>query len=180
MTDKITQLEKWYDAAKVAFKMGTQNPDGDAALLLAIHKRLVKAAEESGDEDAVTAARLNLAEFLEDLRKELRMYDLICRRFNTELYPNIKIGEDVKIYIALMANTPGSAVMAMTYLYLARCYTLQDMILNFLPSGYPAPDALGLTWSIQKGNSDAFTGNLVDDIETVNSLYNKMYSSGDK
>ena len=41
MTEKITQLEKWFDAAKVAFKMGTVNPDGDAALLLAIHKRLV-------------------------------------------------------------------------------------------------------------------------------------------
>lgn len=180
MTEKITQLEKWYDAAKVAFKMGTVNPDGDAALLLAIHKRLVKEAEDSDDEDTVTAARVNLEEFLADLRKELRMYDLICRRFNTDLYPNIKIGDDVKIYIAIMAQTPGSAVMAMTYLYLARCYTLQDMILNFLPNGFPAHDALGLTWSIQKGNSDAFTGNLVDDIETVNSLYNKMYSSGDK
>ncbi|AXG67056.1 hypothetical protein HOU09_gp012 [Dickeya phage vB_DsoM_AD1] len=180
MTDKITQLEKWYEAAKVAFKMGTVNPDGDAALLLAIYKRLAKAAEDSGDKDTVTADRLNLQEFLEDLRKELRMYDLICRRFNTDLYPHIKVSEDVKIYIALMATTPGSAVMAMTYLYLARCYTLQDMVLNFLPSGYPGEDALGLTWSIQKGNSDAFTGNLVDDIETVNSLYNKMYNSGDK
>lgn len=180
MTDKITQLEKWYDAAKVAFKMGTHSPDNDAAMLLAIHKRLVKAVNDASDDTARTEAEKNLAEFLEDLRKELRMYDLICRRFNTELYPNIKIGEDVKIYIALIANTPGSAVMAMTYLYLARCYTLQDMVLNFLPSGYPADDALGLTWSIQKGNSEAFTGNLVDDIETVNSLYNKMYGSGDK
>lgn len=180
MTEKITQLAKWYDAAKVAFKMGQMNPDGDTALLLAIHKRLVKEAEDAGDEDTVTAARLNLTEFLADLRKELRMYDLICRRFTTELYPQIKVGDDVKIYIALMANTPGSAVMAMTYLFLARCYTLQDMITNFLPNGYPADDALGLTWSIQKGNSDAFTGNLVDDIETVNSLYNKMYNVGDK
>ncbi|QZE56209.1 hypothetical protein MPK67_gp012 [Erwinia phage pEa_SNUABM_32] len=180
MTEKITQLAKWFDAAKVAFKMGTVNPDGDAALLLAIHKRLIKEVEDAGDAETKAFAQTNLSEFISDLRIELRMFDLICRRFNTDLYPQIKIGDDVKIYIALMAQTPGSAVMAMTYLYLARCYTLQDMILNFLPNGFPASDALGLTWSIQKGNSDAFTGNLVDDIETVNSLYNKMYSSGEK
>lgn len=180
MTEKITQLAKWYDAAKVAFKMGQMNPDGDAALLLAIHKRLVKAVDDASDHTARITAKENLTEFLTDLRKELRMYDLICRRFTAELYPQIKVGEDVKIYVALMANTPGSAVMAMTYLFLARCFTLQDMITNFLPNGYPADDALGLTWSIQKGNSDASTGNLVDDIETVNSLYNKMYNVGDK
>lgn len=180
MTDKITQLEKWYEAAQVAFKMGSVKPDNDAAMLLAIYKRLAMTIPNAPEGSEREHAKQQMSEFLSDLRKELRMYDLICRRFNTDLYPHIKVSEDVKIYIALMATTPGSAVMAMTYLYLARCYTLQDMVLNFLPSGYPGSDALGLTWSIQKGNSDAFTGNLVDDIETVNSLYNKMYSSGDK
>jgi len=180
MTEKIAQLEKWYDAARVAFKMGHKKPNGDAAILLAIYGRLVKEIADAPVGKEREQAKQNIAEFLEDLRKELDMYDLICRRFNAELYPHIKVGEDVKIYIALMSDTPGSAVMAMTYLYLARCYTLKDMVLNFLPSGFPANDALGLTWSIQKGDSDALTGNLVDDIETVNSLYNKMYSSGEK
>jgi len=180
MTEKITQLEKWFDAAKVAFKMGTRNPAGDIALVLSIHKRLAKKLNDAKDDAERISAERELNEFLDDLAQPCVMYELIRKRFNTDLYPNIKIGEDVKIYIALMAETPGSAVMAMTYLYLARCYTLQDMVANFLPNGYPASDALGLTWSIQKGNSSSFTGNLVDDIETVNSLYNKMYSSGEK
>lgn len=180
MTEKITQLAKWYDAAQVAFKMGTRNPDGDLALILGIHKRLVKVLADAKYDATRIAAEKDLNEFLDDLAQASRMYELIRKRFNTELYPQIKVGEDVKIYVALMANTPGSAVMAMTYLFLARCYTVQDMIANFLPNGYPADDALGLTWSIQKGNSKAFTGNLVDDIETVNSLYNKMYNVGDK
>mgnify|MGYP003361948939 CR=1 FL=1 len=176
MTDKITQLAKWYDAAKTAFKMGQHNPNGNAALLLSILARLNKNVEVAAPGSDRDAAEQERAEFLDDLAAEVKMYELIRKRFNNDLYPGITVSEDVKVYVALMADRPGSAVMAMTFLHLARCYTLKDMIINFLPNGFPGEDALGLTWSIQK--TDA--GNLVDDIDSVNSLYTKMYNSGDK
>ncbi|QZE59929.1 hypothetical protein pEaSNUABM35_00012 [Erwinia phage pEa_SNUABM_35] len=176
MTDKITQLAKWYDAAKTAFKMGQHNPNGNAALLLSILARLNKNVEVAAPGPDHDAAEQERAEFLDDLAAEVKMYELIRKRFNSDLYPGITVSEDVKVYVALMADRPGSAVMAMTFLHLARCYTLKDMIINFLPNGFPGEDALGLTWSIQK--TDA--GNLVDDIDSVNSLYTKMYNSGDK
>lgn len=176
MTDKITQLAKWYDAAKTAFKMGQHNPNGNAALLLSILARLNKNVEVAAPGSDHDAAEQERAEFLDDLAAEVKMYELIRKRFNNDLYPGITVSEDVKVYVALMADRPGSAVMAMTFLHLARCYTLKDMIINFLPNGFPGEDALGLTWSIQK--TDA--GNLVDDIDSVNSLYTKMYNSGDK
>lgn len=176
MTDKITQLAKWYDAAKTAFKMGQHNPNGNAALLLSILARLNKNVEVAAPGSDRDAAKQERAEFLDDLAAEVKMYELIRKRFNNDLYPGITVSEDVKVYVALMADRPGSAVMAMTFLHLARCYTLKDMIINFLPNGFPGEDALGLTWSIQK--TDA--GNLVDDIDSVNSLYTKMYNSGDK
>lgn len=176
MTDKITQLEKWLDAAKTAFKMGQHNPNGNIALLLSILARLSKNVEVAAQGPDHAAAEQERTEFLDDLAVEVKMYDLIRKRFNNDLYPGITVGEDVKVYIALMSDRPGSAIMAMTFLHLARCYALKDMIINFLPNGFPGEDALGLTWSIQK--TDA--GNLVDDIDSVNSLYTKMYNSGDK
>ncbi|QZE58569.1 hypothetical protein pEaSNUABM28_00012 [Erwinia phage pEa_SNUABM_28] len=176
MTEKIEQLAKWYDAAKTAFKMGTLNPNGNIALLLSILARLNKSVDEAAPGPVRDQAEKERAEFLDELAGEVDMYELIRKRFNNDLYPGITVSEDVKVYVALMSDRPGSAVMAMTFLHLARCYTLKDMIINFLPNGFPAEDALGLTWSIQKTD----TGNLVDDIDSVNSLYNKMYNSGDK
>lgn len=176
MADKIEKLEKWYSAAQVAFKMGVENPNGNMAILLSILARLNKNVETAAPGPIHDAAEKERSEFLDDLANEVPMYELIRKRFHNGLYPGITVSEDVKVYVALMAHTPGSAVMAMTYLHLARCYTLKDMTLNFLPNGYPANDALGLTWSIQKTDS----GNLVDDIESVNSLYNKMHGLGDK
>ena len=176
MTDKITQLEKWFDAAKTAFRMGTHNPNGNMALLLSILARLNKTVDEAAPGPVRQQAEFERTQFLDELAQEVKMYDVIRKRFNNDLYPNITVSEDVKVYVALMSDRPGTAVMAMTFLHLARCYTLKDMIINFLPNGFPAEDALGLTWSIQKTD----TGNAVDDIDSVNSLYTKMYYSGDK
>lgn len=178
MTDNINQLAKWLDAAKVAFKMGTRNPHPEIAIIVGIYHRLrtrIEEAEKAGVDTSVVSQELQ--EFLDELAAELPMYDLIRKRFNPEIYPGHTCREDVKIYVAMMAETPGSAVMAMTFLHLVRCYDTKDMVTNFIPSGYPASDALGLTWSIQKMPNGT---NAVDHINSVNSLYNNMYNSGDK
>ena len=176
MTDKIAQLEKWLESAKTAFKMGLHSPNGNGALLLSILARLNKTVEQAAPGPERERAEQERTEFLNDLAAEVQMYELIRRRFNNDLYPGITVSEDVKLYVALMASTSGSAVMAMTYLYLVRCFTLKDLLLNFLPNGFAGDDALCLSWGMQKSES----GNLLDDIQTVNKLYNKMYSVGDK
>ncbi len=169
MTDnKVTQLKTWYDAAKTAFRMGVRRPDNNLALLLAMYARL----RETSPDD--------VSAFLDDLAQENRMYELIRKRFTPALYPHVSFDEDIKIYIAHMAVSPGDAVQAMTFLYLSRCIHVKDMVLNFLPSGYPGPDALGMIWALQKHDDDFGSDNLLDRVDTVNGLYNKMHGGGVK
>lgn len=172
----MEQLAVWFDASKVLFKMGSIPLEDDAACLMGILTDFNRKVDMANTEETKNIAIQNRKEFLDDLEKELPLYSALRKRFVPELYKNIQISEDVKLYISLIAMSTGAAMMAMTYLYLARCYSLKDMCLNFMPSGFPIRDALGLTWALQKSGS----ANLIDDLESVNNLYNKMYNNGDK
>lgn len=171
MTVNDKQLQEWLSAAQVAFTMGSRHTDKGLALILAIHK------------DVSTNKPDQVADFLDDLASEMRMYDLIRRRFKPELYTDFAVGVDVQIYIAYMAHSPGEAVMAMTYLHLNKCKNIKDMVKRLLPNGYPADDAMGLLWNlqkIQKERGSLAPDNMVDYPNTVNSLYNSIHNSGAK
>ncbi|QYW03655.1 hypothetical protein pEaSNUABM46_00012 [Erwinia phage pEa_SNUABM_46] len=176
---RVAHLEHWLEAGRAAFTMGVRTPNKDGVDLLAIFR-----AVSRGTKDQCAASiKKQTAELIEDIERDVPAFKVIRRRFRKEFYPDYNIPAEVELYVALLAETFGDIVQTMTYLHLRRCVDTKDLLLNWLPNGYPAKDAMGLLWNLQKvptENEFMFTGNAVDCIQSVNDLYNKMYKTGDK
>ncbi|AQT28499.1 hypothetical protein YOLOSWAG_12 [Erwinia phage vB_EamM_Yoloswag] len=167
MDEKITlhhetKLESWLQAADVAYTMGSQHVSGDVAKILAF----ILLAEKKNILD----------EFWTDYREANPAVVAFEKRFNTEIYPDFALPPCLIAYICETTDRFGSMFMLGTFLHLRRARTMSDL-LRLLPNGIPAEDALGMLWSLQKHSGPETDSeiNLIDQINSVNSLYKKLH-----
>jgi len=165
VTERIDKLKLWVKAVDVVFKMADGAPRGNCALLIATYNEIKTNAPDQ------------LHDFCIELAQSSSQFEILWRRFRPETYKNNTVGIDVMIFVAHSFSTPGAALSVMTYLYLKGCHDIVDMVNNFMPNGCPSEAAIREIWMLQQiptENKFIFSGNLVDDLGSVNELRKEL------
>lgn len=146
----VKHLIAWKDAARVALRLGKE-PFSPIGFRLALTY-----------EGCPPPVR---AQMFEDIKQTMPSIDMFYKRFNTDIYPNSKIDNTLMIVLGCNYLVPGDLIMMGSFCIMNGIGTL-DQFISYAGEGMPSRESLSALWDLQKYN-----GNALDDIKTVNSIY---------